>query len=119
MANVYVDSAAAGAGTGADWTNAYTTLGAATAAKAAGDDFWVASGHAESAGSAKTITFPGTSASPNRCISVNKAGSAPPVAADILAGASITTTGANSIAINGAVYGEGITLNAGDAANAG
>jgi hypothetical protein len=63
MANVYVYSGAAGAGTGADWTNAYTTLTAALAAKAAGDDFWVAHDHAETQASALTLTSPGTPAS--------------------------------------------------------
>lgn len=116
MANVYVDSAAAGAGTGADWANAYTTLAAACAAKAAGDDFWVASGHAESTAGVVTVACPGTLASPCRIISVNKAGSVPPVAADILAGASIATTGANALTINGHFYAYGLTYSAGSGA---
>lgn len=113
MANVYVRSGAAGAGTGADWANAYTTLNAATTAKAAGDDFWVAEDHAETAGAAKVPVFPGTAANPNRCICVNHSGSVPPVAADVTTGASLTTTGNFAITIGGTVYCYGLTLNCG------
>lgn len=118
MANVYVDGNAAGAGTGADWANAYTTLGAATAAKAAGDTFYVAHNHAETAAAAKTITFPGTAASPNRVLCVNSGGSVPPVSADLRTTATITTTLSNAITIqSGHVYIYGITFNSGSGAN--
>lgn len=117
MANVYVDSNAAGAGTGADWANAYTTLGAATAAKAAGDVFFVAHNHAESAAAAKNINFPGTAASPNYCYCVTSAGSVPPVAADLRTTATITTTGANAINLGGYVYCYGVTFSAGSGAS--
>jgi hypothetical protein len=120
MAHVYVDSNAAGAGTGADWANAYTTLSAAATAKAAGDNFWVAHNHAESTAGAVTITFPGTAASPNTCICVNSAGTVPPVAADIRTTATVTSTGANNINITtvagGCVYIEGILFNCGSGA---
>lgn len=49
MAIKYVYSGAGGAATGADWTNAYLTLAAATAAVSAGDLIYVASDHAEAA----------------------------------------------------------------------
>src|SRR3990167_3028291 len=101
MANVYVRSGAAGAGTGADWGNAYTTLAAALGAKAAGDDFWVADDHAETQASALTAVAPGTSASPNRIICVDRAGSVPPVSADLRTSATISTTGNNGIALQG------------------
>jgi hypothetical protein len=115
MANVYVRSGAGGAGTGADWTNAYTTLGAALTAKSAGDDFWVSEDHAETAASAKTLTSPGSAATPCRVFCVNHAGSVPPVSADLRTTATITTTGANSISIQGffsIIY--GIIFSAGD-----
>lgn len=98
MALVYVYSGAGGAGTGADWANAYTTLAAAFAAKAAGDTFYVADDHAETAASAKTLTSPGTAASPCNVICVRRSGgSVPPVSADLRTTGSITTTGTNSI----------------------
>src|SRR5690349_22531992 len=100
MANVYVYSGAGGAGTGADWANAYTTLGAATAAKAAGDVFWIADDHAETAAAAKTITFPGTAGNPNFAYcALRTGGSVPPVSADLRTTGTITTTGNNAITV--------------------
>lgn len=119
MANVYVRSGAGGAGTGADWANAYTTLAAALTAKAAGDDFWVSEDHAESTAGVVTLTSPGTLANPCRVLCVNHAGSVPPVAADLATTATVSTTGANNIIFtgSGATYCYGITFQAGDAAN--
>lgn len=119
MANVYVYSGAGGAGTGADWTNAYTTLLAACAAKAAGDDFWVAHDHAETQASAMTIVVPNTSpVNPCRIVCVNRSGSVPPVSADLRTTATITTTGNSNITLQtGAAYIEGIIFNAGTGAN--
>lgn len=114
MANVYVRSGAGGAGTGADWANAYTTLSAAFAAKAAGDDFWVAGDHAESSASAITLTCPGTPSNPCRVICVSHTGSVPPVSTDLLTTATISTTGNTSLAINGTFYCRGVTITAGD-----
>lgn len=99
MANVYVRSGAGGAGTGADWANAYTTLAAAFTAKAAGDTFWVSEDHAETQASAMTMTCPGTSAAPCRVICVNHAGSVPPVSADLATTATISTTAGNSMTL--------------------
>lgn len=118
MANVYVYSGAAGAGTGADWANAYTTLAAALTAKAAGDDFWVADDHAESTAGAVTLTSPGTAASPCRILCVLRSGgSVPPVAADLRTTATVSTTGANAITFVGHAYYYGITFTAGSAAS--
>lgn len=116
MANVYVDSNAAGAGTGADWTNAYTTLNAALTAKAAGDTFWVAHNHAETAGAAKTHTSPGTAASPCFIYCVNSGGSVPPVSADLRTTATITTTGNNAMAFAAFAYCYGIAFSCGSGA---
>lgn len=113
MANVYVRSGAGGAGTGADWANAYTTLSAALTAKAAGDDFWVSEDHAESTAGAVTLTSPGTAASPCRIICVNHSGTVPPVSADLRTTATVTTTGANSLNFAGMAYVYGIIFNAG------
>lgn len=114
MANVYVRSGAAGAGTGADWANAYTTLSVALAAKAAGDDFWVSEDHSESTAGAITPTSPGTSATPCRIICVNHAGSVPPVSADLATTAVVATTGSSNITIGGMAYCYGISFTAGD-----
>jgi hypothetical protein len=118
MATHYVDSTAAGAGTGADWANAFTTLAAAFTAGAAGDTFYVAHDHAETQASAMTITTKGSASAPCRVICVNSAGTVPPVSADLAATATITTTGANALTINGGsvCYFEGIQFNAGSGA---
>lgn len=115
MATYYVKSTAAGAGTGADWTNAYTTLSAAMSGKAAGDTFYVSNHHAESTASAVTLTSPGTQTSPCWIYCVSDA-AIPPTA--LATTATISTTGANSITLLGMVgvcY--GITFQAGDSSN--
>lgn len=117
MASWYIRSGAAGAGTGADWANAFTTLAAAITASTAGDTFYVAADHAGTQASALTLTFKGTNAAPDRVLCVNQAGSVPPVAADLRTTATVTTTGANGITIAGNVYIYGIQFNAGDGAN--
>lgn len=117
MANVYVRSGAGGAGTGADWANAYTTLAAALTAKAAGDDFWVAADHAETQASAMTCTSPGLDANPCRIICVDHTGTVPPVSADLRTTATISTTGNNNLTIGGTFYCEGITFTAGATTN--
>lgn len=118
MANVYVYSAAAGAGTGVDWANAYTTLAAAATAKLAGDVFYVAHDHAETQASLTTITFAGTEGSPNKVYCVNRAGSVPPVSADLRTTATVSTTGASAISLAGTVsVCQGIVFSAGDASS--
>lgn len=105
MANIYVYSGAAGAGTGADWTNAYTTVKAAAeaAGTAAGDAIWIAHDHAETTAAALTITLKSTAAAPSTFMCVNRAGTVPPVAADLRTTATITTTGASTMTINNGV----------------
>jgi hypothetical protein len=118
MTNRYIYSAAAGAGTGADWANAYTTLAAALTASAAGDDLYVAHDHAETQASAITLTSPGTAANPVTIHCVNRAGSVPPVQADLATTATVSSTGAFSITFAGYAYSYGIAYQAGSAANA-
>jgi hypothetical protein len=119
MADVYVYSGAGGAGTGADWANAYTTLAAAGTAKAAGDRFFVAHDHAETQASAMTITMPGTVSSPNQIICALRTGSVPPVSADLRTTATISTTGANAMTISGHFYCYGIAFRVNAAAAGG
>src|SRR3990172_4372604 len=104
MAHIYVRSGAAGAATGADWANACLTVAAGITASAAGDNIWVAGDHAESTAGAVTLNFKGTSASPDRVLCVDHTGTVPPVAADLLATATVATTGANNLTINGIAY---------------
>jgi len=124
MASYYVRSAATGAANGTSWTDAYTTLVTALSGKAAGDIFYVAADHAETAASAKTISSPGTSTSPCYVYCVDHTGSVPPVAADLRTTASITTTGTFSITLNGtsasvgSTYVYGINFNSGTGAGA-
>lgn len=108
MASYYVRSGASGAGTGANWANAYTTLAAAFSGKAAGDIFYVSEDHAESQASALTLNSPGTGAAPCFVYCVNHSGSVPPVSADLRTTATISTTGNNALSIsslNGYCYG--------------
>lgn len=118
MAARYVYSGAAGTGTGADWTNAHTTLAAAITASSGGDTFYVAHDHAESQASALTLTFKAAYPTADTVLCVNRAGSVPPVAADITTGATVTTTGANGISLGGCCYGEGLTFNVGTGSSA-
>lgn len=60
MADRFVDSAATGGGTGVDWANAYTTLGAAITASTNADTIYVANTHNASQTTAKTWTLPAT-----------------------------------------------------------
>jgi len=58
MAAYYVNSAAGGTNTGNNWTNAFTTFGAAvTAATASGDVIYVNQGHTENLAADTTYTF--------------------------------------------------------------
>jgi hypothetical protein len=114
VANIYIYSGAGGAGTGADWTNAYTSLSAALGAGSAGDDFWVADDHVGAAGAATiNLVSPGTVAAPCRIFCVNRAGSVPPVAADLLTTATVSCTGTNQIVFTGHAYCYGIQFSAG------
>lgn len=110
MADWYVDSAATGTGSGADWTNAKTTLAAAIAASATSEKIYVASTHSETSGGAGIYTFKGTNAAPQMLVSVNKTTMVP------TPGASVAASGTGYIGIAGVVYAYGVyfsTSNAG------
>lgn len=101
----YVDSAATGAGTGASWENAWTTLGSAfTGVTTVGDVVYVASTHSESLTASVTYTVNAvhTKQRPLLVCSVNKTSGAAESGA--LVGAqttsyAITLTGANDTGI--------------------
>jgi hypothetical protein len=122
VANKYVWSGAAGAGTGADWANAYLTIKAAAeaAGTAAGDSIWAAHDHAETTAAVMTISPKNTKAAPGTIACVNRAGSVPPVAADLATTATVTSTGASGLNIGGVADGptlwQGITFSCGTGA---
>src|SRR5580765_7618818 len=111
MAVYYVWSGATGTGTGASWANAFTTLTTAFATEAAGDTLYVAHDHAESSASSITLTSSGTVSNPTKVVCVNRSGSVPPVSADRLASAQVTTTGVSSTTLNGFTHYDGIIFN--------
>lgn len=103
MASYYVWHAASGANTGASWADAYPSMQLALTGKAAGDVFYVAQDHSQSLAGAVTLNFPGTETNPSRVYCVNRAGSVPPVSADLRTTASIASTGNTTISISGSL----------------
>ena len=119
MADRYCRSTSTGAANGTTWADAYTTLAAALAGVSAGDTVWVSQAHAETQGSAMTLTCPGTAAAPCKVLCVQDGGGSPVEPPTTLASsATITTTGAFAITWNGCAYVYGITLRAGTGATA-
>ena len=121
MAHIYVDSTAGGTPSGANWANAWLKIGDAFAGAVAGDFIWVAHTHNESTAGALTWTdVKGTFADPVKIICVNKAGTVPPVSADLRTTAAVSTTGASPIVLANTTtrmaYIYGITFNAGSGA---
>jgi hypothetical protein len=113
MASYYIYSGAAGSGNGSSWANAYTNFfNAFISGKAAGDVFYVAHDHAESAASSLTMSL-GSIVNPIKIICVNRAGSVPPVSADRRATAQVTATGSFSINFSGNLHADGIIFTAG------
>jgi hypothetical protein len=117
MADVYCYSGAAGTGSGADWTNAYTTLAAALTGAGAGGKVYIASDHSETPASSITLAASTNAAQPNQILSVTRAGSTPPVAADLTAGASIAPTGVVNISPTGFAYCWGVSFSVGSGGN--
>lgn len=112
MAQYYVRSGAAGANNGTSKADAYTSLVTALSGKAAGDIFWIANDHSESA-AGLTFTSPGTLATPCFFFTVNFAGSTPPAAADLTTGSAFLSTGNTAIVFAGTIgqwYGSQFTI---------
>jgi hypothetical protein len=107
VALLYVWSGATGAGTGANWANAFTTLAAATTPEVAGDTIYVAHDHSELTATA-TLNWSGTVSNPTKIICVDRGGSVPPVAADRRATAVVATSTNGSVATNGFSHYDGI-----------
>jgi hypothetical protein len=109
MANLYVWSGATGTGTGANFTNAYTTLSAANAAGAAGDRYIVASDHQENLTAA--LTFNGTISAPDQVICINRTTSLPQRMVDN--GGYIGTAGTTGFELYGFVQTHGVNMRPG------
>lgn len=111
MANIYVYSGATGANNGTSWANAYTSIATAITAAAAGDYAWVAADNNEQLAAQMLInSVLGTPANPIRVMCVDRAGSVPPVAADLRTTGIAGTTGGggNNISFNLGVAGRAL-----------
>jgi hypothetical protein len=85
------------------------TTGALAVASAAGDEIYVSSSHAQTTAAAITLTALGTAANPTRIIGCNDSADTPTAEAT---GASITTTGGNTITLVGFAFYKNINFNA-------
>lgn len=119
MAIYYVYSGAGGSNNGSSWANAFTTLTTAFATEAAGDTLYVAHDHAESTAGSITLTSSGTIANPTKIVCVNRAGSVPPVSADRLATAQVSTTTNTNITFAGSAHYDGVIFTAGNSTGTG
>lgn len=99
---------------GSTWTLAKATVTGASAIDAPGDFIFLSQSHAEStSGSNLTFAFAGTPANPVKVWCVNDSEDNPTAEAS---GATITTTGGRSLAINGSVCIRGVRFNIGTGA---
>jgi hypothetical protein len=117
MATYYIWSGATGAGTGADWANAFTTINAGTASKVGLDKFYVAHDHNENGAAAIIVDGAGSQDQAYQITCVDRAGSVPPVAADVRNTAQVNTNGAFNITFKFHQIVDGIIFRAGSAAN--
>lgn len=121
VAQVYVNSVAGSNTSPFDtWAKGATSLAGALAVALAGDNVWVASDHVDNTGAAITLTSPGTAASPCFLYCVNRAGSVPPVSADLTTGAIVSPNLAGNLTVTfaGFAYCQGITFKTGSGVNA-
>ena len=111
MADRYVYHAGSNTSPYDTWAKAATTLGTAITGSAAGDRFLIAADHAETLGASTTYTFPGTRASPNYFISLQRSNSSYLKAT----AAQITATGTTyDIIFGGSFIAWGLFITAGD-----
>lgn len=103
---------------GSTWALAKATLAAALTAAGAGGRVFVDPAHAESSATSKTLTSPGTAASPVQVICVDRTGNPEPPTA-LSTGASVTISGANNLTITfaGTAVVYGLTFVAGSGNN--
>lgn len=99
---------------GSTWALAKADLTGVAAIDAAGDRILVSQNHAETTAAGITLAFAGTVAAPTQLLCGND-GAEPPTA--LATGATISTTGASSIAIQGNLYAYGLAWQAGSGAS--
>jgi len=115
MATRYVRSTdGSDADDGSTWALAKATLTGVAAIDTAGDRIWVSDNHAETTAGAITIALAGTLADPTQVLCGDDAAE-PPTA--LSTAGTISTTGANSITLQGNAYVCGLTFSAGSAAS--
>jgi hypothetical protein len=116
MATPYVRSTdGSDADDGSTWALAKASLTGVAAIDAAGDRIWVSGSHAETTAAAITLAFAGTVAAPTQLLCGDDAAE-PPTA--LATSATVSTTGASTIGIQGNLYAYGLQWFAGSAANA-
>ena len=112
MADIYVRSTdGLDADSGATWALAKATLVGAAAIDAAGDRIFLSDNQAESTAAAVSVVLAGSLVSKTQLLSVDDSTGEPPTA--LLKGASVTTTGANAISVEGYAYIHGVAFNCG------
>lgn len=99
------------------WTAPHARAATAASFMAAGDNLYTSSASAETQASTTTITFPGVNSNLCRWMSVGTTNT-PPTGTDVLAGASVTTTGTSTLANAGPVAIYGVTFNCGTGSTA-
>lgn len=99
---------------GSTWALAKASLTGVAAIDAAGDRIWVSGNHAETTAAAITLAFAGTVAAPTQLLCGNDAAE-PPTA--LATSATVSTTGASNIGIQGNLYAYGIQWFAGSGAS--
>lgn len=110
MANFYVRSTdGSDADNGSTWALAKATLAGALNVAAAGDTIFVSDNHAETQASAMILSSQGTAPSPVRILCVDDSAEPPTALATT---ATVTTTGAFSMAFHGFAYCYGIKFSA-------
>lgn len=104
------------AGNFAAWSAPHARCGAAAAWILAGDKLFGTDDHSETQASAMTIGGAGTNAAPNIILCVDHTASVPPGGGNLKTTATITTTGANGLAVNTIACWNGFTFSAGTGA---
>lgn len=118
MAVIYLSSVdGSDADNGSTWALAKATLAAALTAAGAGGTVYVDNAHAESQGSAMTLTSPGTSASPVMVLCASRASGAPPTT--LATTATVTTTTTFGMDFAGVAYCYGVTFRGGTSTGGG
>lgn len=111
MSNIYVRSTDGNnADNGSTWALAKANMTGASGIAVAGDIIYVSQVHAETTAGAVTFGSSGTNVTPSKIVCGNDAAQPPTSPATT---ATVTTTGANSLAINSSHYCYGITFSAG------